>query len=473
LNGDQAEFVDIANTSAHRLMHLLDDILDFSKIEAGKVTLENIPIDLRSIVSEVHGTFKTPAAKKQVELREKIDPAVPARVLGDPTRLRQILSNLVGNAVKFTHQGAVTIELRSVAAAHGRTRLKFEVTDTGIGIAEAQVETIFNSFMQADNSMTRRYGGTGLGLAICQQLVALMGGQIDVYSVPGAGSTFGFTLTMTVVTLNDPLPASAMLTHLQALIVDEENTARYVLGQQLRRWGVSVIETTTLDHARTFLESAAHRNEELNIVFLRSPDVSALTWVREMRKQLRHVAPRFILIAERTPEESSGYDGVLLRPIRLSDLYNLVINSGLLDDVAVPPEGDGFMTVPQAGRILLAEDDVMNWKIVVRALSQMGYMVDVAHDGEEALALVQQNDYALILMDVHMPVIDGLEATKRIRAMHPPRNKVPVVAFTASVLTDEQQKYFDVGMNAFLAKPFSIEQLRDTVYRWAIVSGGS
>ena len=467
LNLDQAEFVDIAHTSARRLMHLLDDILDFSKIEAGKVTLENIPIDLRSIVSEVHNMFKTPAAKKQVNLYEDIDSAVPARVLGDPTRLRQILTNLVSNAVKFTQHGSIAIRVTSSTSAQGRARLRFEVADTGIGIAESQYEAIFNSFMQADNSTTRRYGGTGLGLAICQQLVALMGGQIDLHSKLDEGSTFGFTLTMTIVALNEPLPAKAMLSHLQALIIDDENTARYVFAQQLRRWGVSVIETTTLEHAQGFLEHGAHQNEEMNLVFLRNSEDKALAWMQEMRQRLGFLAPRFILIAEQSPEETSGFDGVLLRPIRLADLYTVLVNAGLMEETVGASAQDGFITVPQAGRILLAEDDVANWKIVVRAIAHMGYIVDVAHDGQETLELVQENDYALILMDVHMPLIDGLEATRRIRAMHGPKNKIPVVAFTASVLSDELQKYLDVGMNACLAKPYSIEQLRDTVYRWA------
>lgn len=468
LSEEQVEFVDIAHTSARRLLHLLNDILDFSKIEAGRVALENIPIDLRGILSEVHSSFAAQADRKQINLSIEVDPAVPARTMGDPTRLRQVLTNLVSNALKFTERGHVLIALRHVSSAQGRSRLRFEVQDTGIGIPESQLNNIFNSFVQADASMTRRFGGTGLGLAICQQLVSLMGGSIAVTSVPGKGSTFGFTLTMPIVSLNEKTPSSDLLSQVQALVIDDESTARYMLAQQLRRWGLSVIETTSLEIAEPLLLSAAKRSEEVNIVFVRSRSEQQVRWIEGIRDRLDYLAPRFVLIVDSEPDNADAYDIVLCRPIRLSELYNAVIKCASLESLDLTlPEGDGFITAPQAARILLAEDDAMSWKIVVRALSQLGYLVDVAHDGLEALDLVQQHDYALILMDVHMPQMDGLEATRRIRSLGSPKSGVPIVALTASVLSEEQQIYLDAGMNAFLGKPFSVEQLRTAVQQWS------
>lgn len=467
LNDDQSEFVNIAHISAQRLMHLLDDILDFSKIESGKVTLENIPIDIRGLISEIQGNFAAQAAKKQIDLQHEVAPSVPERVLGDPTRLRQVLANLLSNAIKFTPAGSIRITVQDVAIAQGRVRLRFEVQDTGIGIPENQLETIFNSFVQADSSMTRRYGGTGLGLAICQQLVALMGGQIDVKSTVGKGSAFGFTLTMTTVTLSERYVAATPLSNIQALVIGDEKPARFALAQQLRRWGLSIIETSDLQAAARFLRNAANRAEEFELVFLETFGEETSRWMEAISSELQHLAPRFILItANAATNVGEKFDTVLNPPLRLSQLYNVIVKSSPWAEGSLPPEGDGFITVPQHGRILLAEDDAMNWKIVVRALSQMGYVVDVARDGAEAVALVQENNYHMVLMDVHMPNMDGMEATRHIRTLPPPKGSVPIVALTASVLESEQQIYLEAGMSGFLAKPFALETLRATVQTW-------
>jgi CheY-like chemotaxis protein len=474
LSEDQIEFVEIAHVSARRLMRLLDDILDFSKIEAGKVALESIPIDIRGIVTEVPANFATQAGKKGLELSLDIDPSIPARVLGDPTRVRQVLANLVSNSVKFTEQGHILISLRQVGTAAGRSRLRFEISDTGIGIPDTQLDTIFDSFVQADSSTTRRYGGTGLGLAICAQLVSLMGGRIDVQSTQGQGSTFSFTLTMPIVSLHDRSTATMPFSEIQALVIDEETTARYVLAQHLRQWGIGVIETTDLDKAEALLLSAAKRNEEMTLVFLRYGIGDQSQWIAELHKQLDYQAPQFVLIADEQPDDSSAYDGVLRRPIRLSELHNIVIRCASLPDTAFSPlDGSAETIAVEAGRILLAEDDPMNWKIVVRALSPLGYITDLARDGQEAITMIQQHDYTVILMDVHMPQMDGLEATRRIRELAPPKSEIPIIALTASVLNEEQQIYLDAGMNAFLGKPFSIEQLRKTVQHWSNHSSGT
>ena len=467
LSEDQIEYVEIAHVSARRLMRLLDDILDFSKIEAGKVALESIPIDIRGIMTEVQANFATQAARKGLELRLEIDDTAPTRVLGDPTRVRQVLANLVSNSVKFTEQGHIVITLRQVGSASGRARLRFEIQDTGIGIPEPQLETIFDSFVQADSSTTRKYGGTGLGLAICGQLVSLMGGRIEVNSVRGQGSSFAFTLIMPIVSLHERSAATMPFSEIQALVIDEENTGRYVLAQHLRQWGIGVIETTNLDKAKGILLSAAKRNEEMTLVFLRAGLGQQAQWLEAVREQLDYQAPRFILITDEQTDNSPPYDSVLRRPIRLSDLHNIVIRSASLPDTLFSsPDGTGVVIEEVVGRILLAEDDAMNWKIVVKGLSPVGYVVDLAHDGQEAVTMVEQTDYSMILMDVHMPIMDGIEATRQIRSLPPTKNDTPIIALTASVLNEEKQIYLDAGMNDFLGKPFSIDQLRKIVQKW-------
>ena len=250
LTNDQKEFVEIAHNSAMRLLTLIGDILDFSKIEAGKVTLENIPLDVRGVITEVRSLFGMQAARKQIELTASAEDDVPARVLGDPTRLRQILMNLVGNAIKFTEHGSIHIHVRQITAVYGRARLRFEVSDTGIGIPLDRQMQIFDSFTQADSSTTRRYGGAGLGLAICKQLAALMGGEMDVTSTVGAGSTFGLAVTLPIVALANRSALNTDFDHLQVMVMDEENSARYLLAEQLRLWGTNVIEAGTLAEAK-------------------------------------------------------------------------------------------------------------------------------------------------------------------------------------------------------------------------------
>ncbi len=469
LTDDQKEFVGIAHSSANRLLALIGDILDFSKIEAGKVALEHIPMDVRGIVTEIQSLLNLQAEKKQLQLTAAVDDDVPARVLGDPTRLRQILTNLVGNALKFTQVGSVHIGVHQLSAMYGRSRLRFEVKDTGIGIPANRQAQIFDSFVQADSSTTRRYGGAGLGLAICKQLVALMGGDMDVSSVVGEGSTFGFTLVLPIVALTNRATLNTDFNFLQVMVMDEENSARYLLGEQIRLWGTNVIEASTMDEARELLIATAKREEAVDILFFRSlsPLEEQEALLDALRDALDMQMPLLIQLYDDETLTSSSFDLHLRRPVHPTDLYQLLANHANREFAADPISSGGVLTPPaQLARILVADDEPMNRQIVVHALEQFGYQVDVAGDGQEVLALFGQQDYRLILMDMHMPIMDGLETTRHIRALDDIKKRVPIIAFTASIEQEQRRRYLDNGISAILGKPFTLRELRQTVETW-------
>ncbi len=468
LDEDQTEYAEIAHSSANRLLTLVNDILDFSKIEAGKIALENIPMDARGVITEVQSILSVQAAKKNLELRTEVGEDVPARVLGDPTRLRQVLMNLVGNAIKFTETGSVRIVVTQINTVHGRSRLRFEVADTGIGIPAERQANIFDSFVQGDSSTTRRYGGAGLGLAISKQLISLMGSEIELRSTPSEGSSFGFTVTLPIVALASRSVLNADLKFLQVMVVDEDSTGRYLLAEQLRLWGTNVIEASSPDQAYELLVTTARRGEEIDLILCHSrgnPADQALLAAR-LRAALDVNPPTLVQLYDET--ESDVYDIRLRRPVRPSELHDLLLNY-LNGEVVVPTEpliDDRMIPSSMFGRILVADDEPMNREIVVRALEQFGYKVDTARNGQEVIDQIGQHDYKLILMDIYMPVIDGLAATRHIRALGTGKGKIPIVALTASIQPDERQSYLDAGISAIIGKPFSLRELRDTVEVW-------
>ncbi|MCC6803809.1 MAG: PAS domain S-box protein [Anaerolineae bacterium] len=467
LTTDQTEYVQIAHTSANRLMTLIGDILDFSKIEAGKVALENIPLDVRGLITEVHSLFSLQASKKQIQLTATADDGVPARVLGDPTRIRQVLMNLVGNAIKFTERGSIAITVKQLNAVYGRARLRFEVTDTGIGIPADRQAQVFDSFVQADSSTTRRYGGAGLGLAICRQLVELMDGEIDLMSKQGEGSTFGFTIVVPIIALANREAINTDFRHLQLLVMDDDNNARYLLAEQLRLWGANVIEAQALDEARNLLTMTARREEEVDIFLFRcnQPMNEQSAFVEGVRQALGVQTPLLVQLYDDDTLTSSAFDLRLHRPVHPSDLHQLLEKHDRGDFVQEisPLREDQMLAVSNSARILVADDEAMNRQIVVYALEQFGYIVDTAPDGQAVLDKLEQQTYEVILMDMQMPVMDGMEATRRIRAKEGDDRAIPIIAFTASIEREERQRYFDNGVTAIIGKPYSLRELRQTI----------
>lgn len=464
LDATQREFAETAHSSGQNLLHILNDILDFSKIEAGKIILELKAFEVRGIVTEVATTLRSQAEKNHVPVDITIDADTPRRVMGDPTRLRQVLFNLVGNAIKFTHDGSVQISVRQVSSTEDRTRLLFEVIDTGIGIPADQLSHIFESFVQADGSTTRKFGGTGLGLAISKHLVTLMGSELDVESTPGQGSRFSFVLTLPVVTRASHDITLPDLTKLHVLVVDSDDTSRYMLAQQLRVWGVQVDEAALASAALT-----AANYEGFNVVFVR-PDHRASGDARVATKELLALGnPNALYLIVDTPPDQQVPVGsnTLSWPVRQSELFNILArHSDITPKEAEVDTVDEEVPPTVNWRVLLVEDNPMNHQLVQRILKPQALMIDVAVNGQEGVELFQQNHYDLILMDMHMPVMDGMQATRAIREQEVQGQHVPIIALTASILTHERERYIQGGVDDILGKPFSITDLRAKVTKW-------
>ena len=469
LDETQREFADDANMSAKRLLKIINDILDFSKIEAGQMVLAVEPIDLRGMVREVITTVSPLARPNAVELIEDIAPNLPARIVGDATRLSQILINLVGNAVKFTKKGNVTIRITVIGQTEWNVRLRFEVQDTGIGIPENQINRIFGSFVQADGTSTRKYGGTGLGLAISKQLVELMGGEIEVRSHVGEGSTFKFVLSLPYVSKRDIQSGLSTLSRLKVMVVDEDKTSRFMLSQQFRIWGIEVDEVDHPNKLENVIYEAILHDKQFALVLIHSSLSIGEAVATYLRSSVpKHIFSLLVRLDDRdqpfNPDESD-FDTHLLRPVRQSDLYNLLISA--TDAPTSEDYGASIEPIDRfLGKVLLAEDNELNQSIVVRALKSASYKVDIAQNGQEALNLLEQNHYDVVLMDIHMPVMDGKTATKIIRSSQKSYNNIPIVAVTASALSEEQDEYIALGMNEVIAKPFSLADLRSVVAKW-------
>jgi PAS domain S-box-containing protein len=481
LTPPQADYLQKVQASSKALLGVLNDILDYSKVEAGRLELESMPLCPERLLHEVADLFGARLAEKGLELLLDIDPQVPAEVLGDALRLTQVLQNLVGNAIKFTEQGEIYVKL-DVAADQGETLLlRFAVRDTGIGLSEQQQKQLFRAFSQADGSITRKYGGTGLGLAISQKLVALMGGEIHVASVEGQGATFTFTAQVGCpaaqrLEQNAPRPAMG-----RVLVVDDQESARYVLLQYLESWGVEAQAAENGEQALASVHTAQAQGRPFDAVLLdwRMPGLSGLEVARRLEAelaqgQLRH--PLSIIMVtgldrERLLAEAGElrFDGVLAKPVTPSLLFDTLVQA---QQAAVPPPPPAQAVEPPpqdlpfaAARILLVEDNVLNQMVASGFLKKRGAQVTVANHGAEALAWAERQAFDAVLMDLHMPVMDGLEAARRIRAL-PGREDLPIIAMTAAVLPEDRRHCVEAGMNDFIAKPIDSKELARVLQLW-------
>jgi len=470
LDAEQQAYAETLHRSANSLLEILNDILDMSKIEAGKFSLEPVSFDLLTAVEDAGALWGPKAAAKGLEIVVDIDAGCPRNVVGDHVRVGQVLSNLLGNAVKFTESGHVYLRVRPHGAPED-AKLAFEVSDTGGGIAREIQARLFQPFSQADASTTRRFGGTGLGLAICRRLVELMGGEIGVESEPGSGARFWFTAR---------LPADvAPLGHVdairiagRALIVDDHDLSRETLGRRLAELGMQV--ACVRDSTEALAALAGLR---FNIVFVdqHMPNADGVEFGRRLSVDARFASvPKILLAAGSTKTggaqpEAAGFVAALLKPVRTDALVK-----ALAAAVAPTPATLSGMTErPLAkderlsGKVLLVEDNEVNRRVAVALLSKIGVDVESAVDGREAVARMSAESYDLVLMDVHMPEVDGLAATRVIRRMDDPRKaKVPIVAMTANVMPEARQACFEAGMDDFLPKPFVRAQLVQRLERW-------
>ena len=483
LDEEQREFVRTIESSGQNLLAIINDILDFSKIEAGAMTLENIPFDLSDAIEEVVALMAGKAEEKRLELGLSIGPTVPERIVADPGRLKQILVNLIGNAIKFTTLGLVHIEVTAIGE-QADCQLLIQVHDTGIGIPQAAQAGLFQKFMQADASTTRRYGGTGLGLAICRQLVGLMGGKIGLDSTPGTGSTFWFTVPIKTaemdgstaapgeVTERDAIAERDALAGRRVLIVDDLEMNRRVLQSQLERWGA---DCTCADGGRQAFailhqSLAAGRRFEVALIDHRMPDVDGAELGEMLHADPRFAALKLVLLTTSEQLGSArellerGFSAYLTKPVVRSRLLRdtmyraLAASAAPLTTLAAAPAPLAASDAPAAihpTRVLVAEDNSVNQMVAVRLLERLGCRVDVAGNGAEAVQMATRLPYSLVFMDCHMPEMDGFDATVEIRRRENETGLIPmpIVALTASVLQEDRDRCLSAGMNDVIGKP--------------------
>ncbi len=465
LTTEQRRALELVRSSSEALLMILNDILDYSKIEAEHLELESIPFDVSKVVHATASLLAVRAREKHLELLAEVSADVPRAVRGDPTRLRQVLMNLIGNAIKFTEQGEVVVSV-GAAATDGTAKITFAVRDTGIGIAAEHTASVFKEFTQADSTMTRRYGGTGLGLAISQRLVRLMGGELTVKSEVGRGSEFSFSLALPVETAPPTrVVGLAALGGRRMLIVDDNQTNRRILREMLAAEGINVDEVST---AAEGLEQLRRVRYDLAILDVQMPDMDGFqlaTAVRADKKIKRQNLLMLTSAGQRGDGERCrelGIRGYLTKPISRSDLLQALgtVLAGSPDETGTP-EVVTRHTIAESRatlRVLLAEDNPVNQQVAVAMLVKRGHEVHVSSNGREALQAVQERDYDVVLMDIQMPEMDGFEATRAIRAI-PKGKDLPIIGLTAHALSGERERCISHGMTDYLAKPFKAHEL--------------
>jgi PAS domain S-box-containing protein len=473
LNPEQLDFVQTAESSAEALLTIINDILDYSKIEAGKLDLEAIPFDLLNVVEGAAELLAAKALERHTALNTRIAADVPTLLVGDPGRLRQVFINLVSNAIKFTEDGEVLIDVTCTAQTPATVTLHCRVRDTGIGIPPDRLDRLFKSFSQVDASTTRKFGGTGLGLAIVKELVGMMHGQVEVSSEPGVGSAFGFTLTLP--RQSGTLPVSAGPDHTLAggvaLVIDPRPSSREILGELVQRLGLEAHGFATAAEALTALGQSAPVPDRVSVVLADAGD--DLAGAAALPGQLQAAFPvlhsRFVVltnIAQRGDAQrmlEAGYGAFLTKPVKRGLLRDCL--ASLLQ--TAPADGAPQLVTRQTlveqrrrtERLLLAEDNATNVKVALRTLAKLGYAVDVAANGQEAVAMAEAGHYQLILMDMQMPVMDGLEATRQLRRRPAPTGGLPVIAMTANAMQADREACAAAGMDGFVSKPISLAAL--------------
>jgi PAS domain S-box-containing protein len=480
LAGEQREYLNMIRTSGQSLLSILNDILDFSKIEAGRMELAPAPFELGNLLSALANIMTVNAGEKDLELAIGMAPGVPRALLGDELRLQQVLINLVGNAIKFTERGEVSLHVQCLHREAGTVLLQFVVRDTGIGMSGSQRAGLFTAFSQADSSTTRRFGGTGLGLAICQRLVTLMGGQIAVDSAAGQGSVFSVTLPMALPPAEAQSAARPDHGDLLLLVVDDNHTSRDYLCQTIRAWNWRVDGAASGAEAVARMRALSEQGDSYDAVLLdwQMPDMDGLSTMRALRALRPELAmPVFLMVSafgrSRLIQEHSASqaDAILVKPVTGSVLFDalheiLTREVGAGRSLPFAPRAQSDQRPIAGAHLLLVEDNPLNQLVARGVLEKAGASVDIADNGEQALVRLRDGGaarYALVLMDVQMPVMDGFAATRAIR--HELGLTLPVLAMTAGVMASEREQCLASGMDDFIAKPLDIDQMFATIQR--------
>jgi PAS domain S-box-containing protein len=481
LTSDQREYAGVIRSGGEQLLSLINDILDFSKIEAGKLELEQVNFDLRAVMEDLSGTLAFKAYEKGLELICMVEPDVPLSLRGDSGRLGQVIANLGSNAIKFTEHGEVLIRVHPVSEDNGRVVLRFEVSDTGIGIPRVRVPDLFNPFMQVDASTSRQYGGTGLGLAISRQLVEIMGGEIGVESEPGKGSVFWFTAVFkkTGESVKEPFMD---LSRTRVLVVEGNAAIRRHLSMMLDSWRCPHEYSSDPDHAITMLQegNAAGKPFRIAVVDMNPPDIGGQNLSVRIKENPQICG---VLVVMLTPPgtriqpsvlESAGISACLTKPVKQSRFYDLLVT--LMSDGRVDEPVEILSALNYSGderrqfthRILVVEDNAFNQKVAMLMLGKLGYRAEAAANGREALKSLENAPYDLVLMDCQMPEMDGYQATRAIRDPGSPlRNHgIPIIAMTAHAMAGDREKCLACGMSDYLSKPIREKNLLEILKKW-------
>ncbi len=477
LNKEQYEYAKIAYNSAESLLNVINDILDFSKIESGKLDLEEIEFDLRELAEEICVLLAGRAHAKGLELNCYIQPDLPRAFNGDPTRLRQILNNLIGNAVKFTASGEVSLEMTCTDLTDDKASICFTVKDTGIGISLEQQSRLFQPFMQANSTTTRNFGGTGLGLSIAKNLIERMGGEIHLNSAPGQGATFWFTLQLPYHNKPEDSSSRKSLSGSRFLIVDDNSTNRKILERSLQNWDAECIVTENSLQALIELRQAISEQQPFDVVILdmQMPGMDGLNLAKQMQQDpdLREIK-RIILssgaMISTTDMQQAGIYKVLGKPIRQSYLYNTLLELTQPSMEIEPPELEPSYEQLDFSRyqIMLVEDNPVNQKVALHMLNRLGIQPQLAADGEEALEWLNKKKFDLVFMDCQMPKLDGYAATRMWREQEKIRRlpATPIIALTANAMQSDRDECLAAGMNSHLSKPFNIKKLESILQIW-------
>jgi signal transduction histidine kinase/DNA-binding response OmpR family regulator len=485
LQPSQREYLENVHKSGHNLLAIINDILDFSKMEAGKFFIDHIPFKLASLVEETADILAIKAFQKNVEVICEIDPQLPEQFVGDPLRIRQVFTNLLGNAIKFTGSGEIFVSVKKEDIVYKKEKkyqcLSINVKDTGIGIPEEKLSSIFEGFTQADSSTTRNYGGTGLGLTIAKNLAEMMGGGLSVKSEPGKGSTF--TLHV-VLEIGDEQPASVVSSRpvLQRILVVDDNATNCELMKGIFEYlGIACTISMSGMDALLIIANAVNNKEPFDLIITdhQMPVMDGITLVIEIKKILKGCAQPFILMLSSLEKnmyqeeaEKIGIDKFLSKPVKMHELNNILSYVFEKTD-RTARSGTVWPTIANRAdniSILVAEDEPVNMLLISEVLRRMGFEVIKAANGREAIELLAQNDPALIFMDINMPEMDGYMATSTIRQLALPKCDIPIIALTADAMKEDKENCIEAGMNHYISKPFKLEEIEDVLRRYMLVA---
>jgi two-component system, sensor histidine kinase and response regulator len=492
LTPTQREFAETIRDSGDSLLTIINDILDFSKIEAGKLVFETLDFDIVEAIEGALGLFAERARQKAIELVSDLSPDLPRYLRGDPGRLRQVVTNLIGNAIKFTEKGEVVVHVSCASQTATHATITVAVTDTGIGISAEAMSRLFQAFSQADNSTTRKFGGTGLGLAISKQLVEMMGGRIGVSSEPGKGSEFRFDAVLEKQS-GAPKPAPSIyrenLFDLRVLVVDDNATNRQILRHQLFAWKMQKGSAANGHEALSLLRAAAAEGKPYSLALLdmQMPEMDGMTLARAIKADPAISATRLIILTSmgytHTADElkAAGIDAYLVKPVRQGKLFECLVQVvgreaptrplAKPGDVSGSPASDIDPTQQYHARVLVAEDNIVNQKVALAQLRGLGLAADAVANGKEALSAIRLIPYEIIFMDCQMPEMDGFEACRMLRQAERSSNyswKRPVwiIALTANAMSGEREKCLEAGMNDYLSKPVRVSEIKNALTRW-------